>query len=144
MSIFTLSVVLIHLSGCACITRYKDANDSGLFGDSILSVSARVPYYADDEIIISYDIKKKSILLDKESIIITPFFSSGDTLYPVDTIYSSSISYKCNNSYKSIQNKEGLYINIKYKFHFNDKIISSDSTFLLYKDEDCQFSLRLH
>ena len=129
--------MLIYLSGCVCNIRYKDANDSTSFGDSILRLNAYISYYIDDKIDIELDIKKENILIGKP--VITMFFPSGDTLHLIrNTLYG------CTNFKRILRKNDQLVVNVKYRYYLNDKIISRDSTFLLYKDEDCKFSLRLH
>ena len=137
-----LSVMLIYLSGCVCNIRYKDANDSTSFGDSILRLNAYVSYYLDDEMDIELDIKKENLLIGKP--VITVFFPSGDTLHSTISKYDDHLLYGCTNFKRILRKNDRLVVNVKYRYYLNDKIISRDSTFLLYKDEDCEFSLRLH
>lgn len=141
--LLVLSVTLIYMSGCTyCIINYKDANDSKSFGDSILCIEAYMPYYLDDKIEIELDIKKKNLLIDK--VVITAIFPSGDTLHPIFNSYDSSILYGCHNFKSVIKSNDKLIINVNYNYHFNDKTFSNDSTFYLYKDEDCKFTFRMH
>lgn len=143
MYMCVLLVMLFHISACThCITNYKDVNDSKLFGDSVLRIKAFIPYYLDDEMEIELEIKKKNLLKDKP--IITAFFPSGDTLYPIVNTHSNSVSYRCTDFRSVVRSNDQLIVNVKYSYYLNSKIISTDSTFRLYKDEDCRFSARMH